>query len=46
MDADKIVILENGYIDDVGTHDELLMRNRTYQDLVKVQLGGKENGEN
>lgn len=44
MDADKIVILENGYIDDVGTHDELLSRNKTYQDLVKVQLGGKDNG--
>ena len=44
MDADKIVILENGYIDDVGTHDELLSRNKTYQNLVKVQLGGKDNG--
>ena len=44
MDADKIVILENGYIDDVGTHDELLSRNKTYQDLVKVQSGGKDNG--
>lgn len=44
MDADKIVILENGYIDDVGTHDELLSRNKTYHDLVKVQLGGKDNG--
>lgn len=44
MDSDKIVILENGYIDDVGTHDELLSRNKTYQDLVKVQLGGKDNG--
>ena len=44
MDADKIVILENGYIDDIGTHDELLSRNKTYQDLVKVQLGGKDNG--
>ena len=44
MDADKIIILKNGYIDDVGTHDELLSRNKTYQDLVKVQLGGKDNG--
>ena len=44
MDADKIVILENGYIDDIGTHDELISRNKTYQDLVKVQLGGKDNG--
>ena len=44
MDADKIVILENGYIDDIGTHDELLSRNKTYQDLIKVQLGGKDNG--
>ena len=30
MDADKIVILENGYIDDVGTHDALAYVNELY----------------
>ena len=44
MDADKIVIMKNGRIEDVGRHEELLERNTIYQDLVRVQLGGKENG--
>ncbi len=44
MDADKIVIMKNGRIEDIGCHDELVGRNGTYQDLVRVQLGGKENG--
>ena len=43
MDADKIIIMNNGRIEDSGCHDELLKRNGTYQDLVEVQLGGKEN---
>ena len=44
MDADKIVIMKNGRIEDVGRHEELLERNTIYQDLVRIQLGGKENG--
>ena len=44
MAADKIVIMKNGRIEDVGRHEELLERNTIYQDLVRVQLGGKENG--
>ena len=40
----KIVIMKNGRIEDVGRHEELLERNTIYQDLVRVQLGGKENG--
>lgn len=47
QDADKIVILKNGEIDDMGTHDELLSRNETYRDLYNTQhKGGEENGEN
>ena len=33
QDADKIVIMENGEIDDVGTHDELLVRNEIYREI-------------
>lgn len=43
MDADRIIILDNGHIQDMGTHSELLGRNAIYQGLVKVQLGGAEN---
>ena len=43
LDADKIIIMDNGRIQDVGTHDELMARNEVYQALVSVQLGGKEN---
>ena len=35
--------MDNGRIQDVGTHDELMERNEVYQALVSVQLGGKEN---
>lgn len=34
---DKIVLLEQGYLLDVGTHEELLSRNAVYQDMVKRQ---------
>ena len=37
MDADKIVIMENGYIDAVGTHEELLKTNAIYQEVYYSQ---------
>ena len=43
MDADKIIILDNGRVQDIGTHDELLSRNEIYKGLVEVQLGGEKN---
>ena len=39
--ADKIVILTDGKIDDIGTPEELANRNHIYQDLCKVQEGDK-----
>ena len=45
QDADKIVIMENGEIDDVGTHQELLDRNKIYQEIYySQQKGGNEDG--
>ena len=45
QDADKIVIMENGVIDDVGTHTELLERNEIYREIYYSQLkGGEEDG--
>ena len=37
MDADKIVIMNNGKIDDVGTHDELLERSEIYREVYTSQ---------
>lgn len=48
QDADKIIIMENGTISAVGTHDELLAKNEIYQELYYSQnkmqstKGGKE----
>ena len=39
--ADKIVILTDGKIDDIGTPEELANRNHIYQDLCKIQEGDK-----
>lgn len=45
QDADKIVIMEKGEIDDVGTHQELLERNSIYQEIYYSQVkGGSKNG--
>ena len=40
MDADQIVMLKNGRIDDIGTHSELLERNDDYRDLYETQTRG------
>ena len=39
-EADRIVIMNEGKIDDVGTHEELLERNEVYRDLYQTQLRG------
>lgn len=43
-DADKIIMMENGHIDDIGTHEELLRRNEAYQVLYRTQQEGVLNG--
>ncbi len=40
MDADMIIILDNGTVSDIGNHEELLKRNTIYQELCHTQLGG------
>ena len=37
MDADQIVIMNNGKIDDVGTHEELLERSEIYREVYTSQ---------
>ena len=38
--ADQIVVLENGKINEVGTHEELLAHNPIYQDIYALQRKG------
>ena len=40
LHADKIVVLHDGRVDDVGTHRELLGRSRIYQEVCRSQQEG------
>ena len=43
-DADKIIVLNNGEITNIGTHDELILKDDIYRDIDKLQqIGGSEN---
>lgn len=42
MDADQIIVLEEGKIAGIGTHDELYATNDVYQEIVKSQLSEEE----
>lgn len=42
-DADQIIVLDNGHIDQIGTHEQLLATNAIYQEIYYTQnrKGGK-----
>ncbi len=40
LDADKIVVLDDGRVVDQGTHGELLQRGGLYADLFRLQFAG------
>ena len=42
QDADMIIMMNDGHIEDIGTHDELLSRNKNYQGLYNTQTKAKE----
>ena len=41
MDADQIIVMNEGRITGVGTHDELLASNTEYREIAESQLGKK-----
>ena len=44
MDADQIIVMNEGQITGVGTHEELLAGNREYQEIYDSQMSRKEVG--
>ena len=46
QDADRIIVLNEGQIESVGTHDELLKISPIYQDVYNTQVkGGEDDGK-
>ncbi|MBR1752363.1 MAG: ABC transporter ATP-binding protein [Ruminococcus sp.] len=41
-DCDRIIVLEDGEIDGIGTHDELLLSNAVYKEVYDSQQKGDE----
>lgn len=39
VDADRIIVLDNGHIAGIGTHHELVETNEVYREIVESQLG-------
>ncbi|MFK2826192.1 ABC transporter ATP-binding protein [Bacillus sp. B190/17] len=42
IDADRIIVLENGRMAGIGTHEELLNTNAVYREIVESQLSEEE----
>lgn len=43
--ADRIIVLDNGSISDIGTHDELIKTSEIYKDIYNSQLKGDNTNE-
>lgn len=44
-DADKIIVMDNGEINGIGKHDELLKNNAIYQEVYNSQIKGESGDE-
>ena len=40
MDADRIIVMEDGEVDGFGTHDELMKDNKIYREVYESQMQG------
>ena len=45
QDADKIIVMENGEINGVGTHEELMKTNKIYNEVYTSQVKGGNSDE-
>lgn len=43
--CDKIVVMDNGCIDGIGTHEELLKSNEIYKEVYESQMKGSDTNE-
>lgn len=44
-DADRIIVMNHGRIEDIGSHDELMQRNELYSSIAKFQSEQGNRGE-
>ncbi len=44
-DADRIIVLDDGKINGIGTHEELLKSNNIYKEVYETQYKGGDNNE-
>ena len=42
MQADQILVLDNGKVADIGTHEELISRKGIYQDIYQIQMNNAD----
>ena len=45
QDADMIIVMNNGGISQIGTHDELLKSSEIYREIYDQQANGGEKDE-
>lgn len=45
MDADMIIVMENGYVSSVGTHSQLLSESEIYREVYEQQTNGGDSDE-
>jgi ATP-binding cassette subfamily B multidrug efflux pump len=45
IDADRIIVLDDGKINGIGTHEELLETNNIYQEVYETQYKGGDSHE-
>jgi ATP-binding cassette subfamily B protein len=45
MQAEKILVLNNGRVEAIGTHEELIARPGTYRDIYRIQTGKEDSNE-
>ena len=45
MDSDRIIVMDEGRVVDIGTHEELMARSTIYREVYDSQMENSEGGE-